>query len=75
MKQLAAIACMLLACLGSNYAAEAPPPEEQQIAAALKELQAQQALIAENHAKIEAKLVVVAEAIRVARIYSSRSGH
>ena len=42
--------------------------------AALKELQTQQAAIAENQAKIDAKLATLAEALRLARIYSSRGG-
>ena len=48
--------------------------EQQQIIAVIKEIRAQQASIAENQAKIDAKLVALAEAIRVARIYSSRGG-
>ncbi len=32
-------------------------------------------MLAENQAKIEAKLATIAEAIRVARIYGSRSGN
>ena len=40
----------------------------------IKEVQAQQAEIAENQAKIEEKLAALAETIRVARIYSSRGG-
>jgi hypothetical protein len=40
----------------------------------IKEVQAQQVVIADNQAKIDAKLVALAEAIRVARIYSSRGG-
>ena len=52
-------------------AASAPDP---QVLALLKEVQAQQAQLAQNQASIEAKLTAVAEAVRVARIYSSRSG-
>ena len=52
-------------------AATTPDP---QVIALLKEVQAQQAQLAENQTAIEAKLAVVAEAVRVARIYSSRSG-
>ena len=48
--------------------------EQQQILAVIKEIQTQQATIAENRAKIDEKLAAVAEAIRVARIYSSRGG-
>ena len=48
--------------------------EQQRVLAMIKEIQTQQATIAENHAKIDEKLAAVAEAIRVARIYSSRGG-
>lgn len=40
-----------------------------------REVQAQQATMAENQAKIDERLNAVAEGIRVARIYSSRSGN
>ncbi len=53
----------------------APEPgskDEQQLMALVKEVQAQQAQIVDNQAKIEAKLTEVAETIRTARIYSSR---
>ena len=75
MKQTAALACLLLIFIAPLRAAEAPTAEEQQLLAAIKEVQAQQAAIAENHAKIEAKLATVAEAVRIARIYSSRAGN
>ncbi|CAN5748098.1 hypothetical protein BH20VER1_BH20VER1_19470 [soil metagenome] len=39
-----------------------------------RELQAQQKLIADNQAKIDAKLVVIAKGVRIARIYFSRGG-
>jgi hypothetical protein len=48
--------------------------EQQPVIAVIKEIQAQQASIAENQAKIDAKLAALAEAIRIARIYSSRGG-
>jgi hypothetical protein len=75
MKQLAVITLLALTLLGSTRAAEPAKPQEQQLLAAIKQIQEQQALIAENQAKIEAKLVTVVEAVRVARIYSSRSGN
>jgi hypothetical protein len=57
-------------------AAEAPNASqaEQQILAAVREVQNQQVTIAENQAKIEAKVAAIAETLRVARIYSSRAG-
>ena len=50
---------------------EAPDPK---VLALVKELQAQQLQLAQNQAAIDAKLVVIAEAARVARILASRSG-
>jgi hypothetical protein len=46
--------------------------QEDQLLALIKEVQAQQAQIADNQAKIDSKLAEVAESIRVARIYSKR---
>jgi hypothetical protein len=65
-----------LALLMTAPAAEAPgaTQQEQQVLAVAKEVQSQQAAIAENLAKIDAKLVTIGEYIRVARINSSRGG-
>lgn len=52
--------------------AQTPDAKNEQLLALIKEVQAQQAQIADNQAKLEAKLADVAEAIRVARIYSKR---
>lgn len=67
--------CLSFVLMGTAAAAEPVIPAEQQLLAMVKEIQAQQAQIAKNQAEIEAKLAVVAEAVRVARIYSSRSGN
>ena len=72
MKQITVIACLALALLSGSRAAVPATPQEQQLLATVKQIQEQQALIAENQAKIEAKLATVAEAVRVARLYSSR---
>lgn len=72
MKRLALIA--LLALVQSPTNAAEPPTQTQQLTALAKEIQAQQALIAENQAKIEARLATATELVRVARIYSSRGG-
>ena len=61
--------------LNATHAAEPAAANEQQLAALVREIQTQQAQIAENQSKIETKLAAIAEAIRVARIYSSRAGH
>jgi hypothetical protein len=71
------IACQF-ALLSTASAAEPSKEaerEQQQVLALAKEVQAQQALIAENQTKIDAKLATVAEALRLAKIYSSRGGH
>ena len=76
MKRLAIAAAAFVAFAASTdaQAPNANAQQDQQIVAAIRELQAQQAAIAENQAKIEAKIAALSEAIRVARIYSSRSG-
>jgi ABC-type transporter MlaC component len=78
MKRLPAlIALFSLALLVAAPAAEAPSAsqqQEQQVLAVVKEVQGQQAAIAENQAKIDAKLATIAEYLRLARIYSSRGG-
>lgn len=45
---------------------------DQQMAQLVKEIQAQQAAINENQAKIDARVATIAESIRVARIYAGR---
>ena len=77
MKRLGFAAATLLAFAASTDAqapSAAAAQQDQQILAVVRELQAQQAAIAENQTKIEAKLAALAEAMRVARIYSSRGG-
>ena len=64
-----------LALLATSIGAQSTMPEDpKRLEALLKEVQAQQIVIAENQAKIDAKLVTLGELIRVARIYSSRGG-
>jgi hypothetical protein len=78
MKRLPALTAFFsLALLVTAPAAEAPSlnqQQEQQVLAVAKEVQDQQIAIAENHAKIDAKLATIAEYLRIARIYSSRGG-
>lgn len=73
MKPLILALCLSLCCAASSHAAE-PQPQDQQAAALVKEIQAQHAKMAENQAALEAKLATIAEAVRLARIYSSRGG-
>ena len=75
MKRLPAlIAFFSLTLLLAAPAAEAPDAVQQQVLAIAREIRAQQAAIAENQAKFDAKLATIAEALRVARIFSSRGG-
>jgi len=55
-------------------AADETKDKQQQVLALVKEVQGQQKTIAENQGKIDEKLVTIAEAVRLARIYSSRGG-
>ena len=64
-----------LALFSTSIGAQSPAVDDQkQLEALLKEVQAQQIQIADNQTKIDAKLVTLAEAIRIAKIYSSRGG-
>ena len=78
MKFPSALLAICLFALVTNATAAEPSKEnerdQQQLVALTKEVQSQQATIAENQAKIDAKLAAIAEALRLARIYSSRSG-
>jgi uncharacterized protein YlxW (UPF0749 family) len=65
----------LLACAIAAQGAEPSKESErdqQQIAALAKEVQSQQAAIAENQTKINEKIAAIAEALRQARIYAGR---
>lgn len=68
------LAAVALAVPSGGQVPTAQAQQDQQTAALVRELQTQQLAIAENQAKIEAKLASVAEALRLARIYSSRAG-
>ncbi len=73
-----ALTLIPLAHANSDPAAVAAAKASDEQAAILKlanEIQAQQAAMVENQAKIDVALTAVGEAIRVARIYSSRSGN
>jgi organic hydroperoxide reductase OsmC/OhrA len=78
MKILPALsACLSLALLATAPAADDTKEKQQQtqkVLALVKEVQGQQKTIAENQGKIDEKLATIAEALRVARIYSSRGG-
>ncbi|MEQ1859429.1 MAG: hypothetical protein ABMA13_05795 [Chthoniobacteraceae bacterium] len=48
--------------------------DETQVQQVLAELTAQQTLVAENQAKIDEKVALIAEEVRVARIFVGRAG-
>lgn len=76
MKRFSVLTCLLLATLvQANPAGPAATAADQQLLAAVKEVQTQQLAIAANQAKMDEKITGVVEAVRVARIYSSRSGN
>ena len=59
--------------LGAASFAQTPDMNEQaKLLALVREVQTQQAQLAENQAKIEEKLAAVTETIRTARLYSKR---
>ena len=78
MKIFSALIAMCI--LGSSdivFAAEPSKESErdqQQLVALSKEIQGQQAAMADNQKKIDEKTVAVAEALRLAKIYASRGG-
>lgn len=79
MKSLSALIALCLSVLILSASAAEPSKEsqqreQQQLMALVKEVQAQHAAIADNQTKIDAKLVTIADALRLARIYASRSG-
>jgi hypothetical protein len=76
MKRIASAAFLAITMLTLEPAsAQAPDAKDEgQLNRLLKEVQAQQTRIAENQAKIDAKLEALGETIHEARIYSSRVG-
>ena len=65
----------MVATLARIAPAQAPEtPPAQQIAALVKEVQTQQAAMGEKQDNIDTRIAALAEALRVARIYSSRGG-
>ena len=71
---LFAVALFCLAQPGATQTAPADTRNEDQLTALIKEVKAQQTELSANQAKLEEKLAALAEAIRQARIYSSRAG-
>jgi hypothetical protein len=74
MKRFLPTALLFLALTAPVIAQKPALTEEQQLAALAAQIKAQQTALADNQAKIDAKLVTIAEAVRIARIFASRSG-
>jgi uncharacterized protein YlxW (UPF0749 family) len=72
-------AFIAISVIGVSVNARAAEPakdlerEQQQVAALAKEVQAQLATIADNQKKMDEKLAAIAEALRQARIFSTRA--
>jgi hypothetical protein len=77
MKILSAFISISLLGIAINARAAEPAKDlerdQQQVAALAKEVQAQQATITDNQKKIDEKLATIAEALRQAKIYSTRA--
>jgi cell division protein FtsL len=75
MKQLLLLACAVLVGTMSIASAQAPQAQNQErLATLIKQVRDQQTELAANQTKIDEKLATLAETIRQARIYSSRTG-
>jgi endonuclease III len=76
MKRITGAAFLAISLLVSQPLSAQNPneKEKEQLNALIKEVQAQQAAIAGNQTKIEAKLEALNETIREARLFSSRGG-
>jgi hypothetical protein len=75
MKTVSALSALcFLVCSIAARAAEpsASDRDQQQVAALAKEVQSQQAAIAENQTKINEKVAAIAEALRQAKIFAGR---
>jgi endonuclease III len=62
----------VVAALSTGSAQTPDANQQQQLLALVKQVQNQQAQMAENEAKIEEKLATLSETIRSARIYTKR---
>ena len=69
---LALFLAATLFTVSSSVAQTPDPNQEAKLLALIKEVQTQQAQLAENQAKIEEKLAVISESVRNARIYAKR---
>jgi hypothetical protein len=74
MNRISLFLLLVIGLIGvSSTVAQAPDTnQEARLLALIREVQTQQAQLAENQAKIEEKLATVSETIRTARIYGKR---
>jgi hypothetical protein len=68
-----AVAAMVVALLAPPRSIGQAAGDDAALAALVSEVTVQQATLADNQAKIDAKLATIGENIRQARIYSGRS--
>ncbi len=61
-----------LVFVSASFAQTPDSNQEARLLALVREVQTQQAQLAENQAKIEEKLATVTESVRTARIYTKR---
>lgn len=75
MKRILIALILPIALLAISFSKAQTPDanQDQKLAALVKEIQIQQAQMAENQAKIDEKITELEETIRDARIYSKRS--
>jgi len=69
--------CAVLAAAAffpAESSGQATAEEDAQVQQALAEIAAQQTILTENQAKIDEKVALVAEEVRVARIFAGRAG-
>ena len=74
MKSFLSIALIAVMTAAPMVAQAPPSKDDQELLALIKEVQGQQAQIADNQTKIEVKLAELAETIRVARIFAAKAG-
>jgi hypothetical protein len=71
---LAAVALLAVTVFPQPSNGQAGAGEEAQVAQLLAEVTAQHKLLADNQTKIEEKVALVGEEIRISRIYAGRAG-
>ena len=73
-QHFAAVSAAIVLITTAGAQVPQPAAGDQKSMALVKEIREQQAQIAANQEKIEARLTALAEAVRQAKIYSSRGG-